>query len=193
MACRSSNSFFSEGSYYSLTYRAHTQPLCGAAGHWVFWSGLSLHCDRRSHHHLPHLQCGLLFYSPAPKHTQAFAKWDGFKGHLSLRERILKQHKPWAWRRDRIVGLSGCSRGKDQCRAIYDLPQCQDTQPPLGGIYTGPTPYTGMPAVSQTTYLIISTYTHCIKLWFVTREVHIFFTCLQREQARKLMVPQILQ
>lgn len=144
--------FFSEGSYCSLTSRAHTQPLCVAAGHWVFWSELSLHCDRRSHHHLPHLQCGLLFYSPAPKHTQGFTKWDGFKGHWSLREHILnQQHKPWAWRRDRIVGLSGCSRGKDQCHAIFALPQCQDTQPPLGDIYTGSTPYTGMPAVSQTT------------------------------------------
>ncbi len=141
-------SFFSKGSYYSLTSLAHTQPLCVAAGHWVFWSGLSLHCDRRSRHHLLHSQCGLLFYSPTQIYTGIHGeKSDRFKGHLSLREHILKQqHKPWAWRRDRISGLSGCSRGKDQWRAIYDLPQCQDTQLPLGGTYTDPNLYTGIPA-----------------------------------------------
>lgn len=45
-----------------------------------------------------------------------------------------------------IVGLSDCSRGKDLCHDIYDLPQYQDTQLPLGGTYTGPTLYTGNPA-----------------------------------------------
>ncbi len=61
--------FFSKRSYYSLTSLAHTPPLCVAAGHWVFWSGLSLHCDRHSHHHLLHSQCGLLLYSPTQTYT----------------------------------------------------------------------------------------------------------------------------
>lgn len=72
----------------------------------------------------------------------------------------MQQHKPWAWRRDQILGLSGCSRGKDQCRAIYDQPQCQGTQLSLGGTYTGPNLYTGMPAENIQHALFYFQHTH---------------------------------